>query len=129
MRKVDSYSFISKTGEDSFKVVATADPIPSPEDLTLTEVYNYPNPANTATNIHFKLGAGANVTIKIYTISGELVKTLVENKPYSAGTYSEAWKLNNEQGEKVARGVYILLVKATNSAKTLTETNKIAVIK
>jgi len=129
MRKKDSYSFISKTGEDSFKIVATADPIPSPEDLTLTEVYNYPNPANTATNIHLKLGAGANLTIKIYTISGELVKTLVNSKSYSAGEYSKPWKLNNEQGEKVARGIYILLVKAINSAKSLTKTNKIAVIK
>ncbi|NQS88343.1 T9SS type A sorting domain-containing protein, partial [Patescibacteria group bacterium] len=130
MREKDTYSFTTSTGKDTFKIVATTKELSlSPEDLTLTEVYNYPNPANDTTNIHFKLGAEASVTIRMYTISGELVKTLVGNEAYAVGTYSEPWQLNNNEGEKVARGIYILLVKATNPAKTLIKTNKIAVIK
>jgi len=81
------------------------------------------------TNIHFSLGKDANVTIRIYTISGELVKTLVENKSYPAGSYTEVWQLNNEKGERIARGVYILLIKATGSSKALIKTAKVAVIK
>jgi len=129
MREKNNYSFTSSTGKTLFKVIATTKSLSSPKDLTLTEVYSYPNPANNTTNIHFKLGADANVTIRIYTISGELVKTLAENKSYPAGSYTESWKLDNNEGERIARGIYILLIKAVNSAKTLIKTNKIAVIK
>jgi len=129
MREKNNYSFTTSTEKTLFKVIATTKSLSSPKDLTLTKVYSYPNPANNTTNIHFKLGADANVTIRIYTISGELVKTLVENKFYSAGTNTELWQLNNNRGEKVARGIYILLVKATNSSKTLMKIDKIAVIK
>ncbi len=136
MRKKNTYFFGTLTGKENFKVIATAKELSSlTKDLTLTEVYNYPNPANDTTNIHFKLGADANVTIRIYTISGELVTTLVENKTYVFGVHdgqSESelqWNTTNDIGCSVASGVYILLVEAKNSAKRLIKTNKIAVIK
>ncbi|RLE15192.1 hypothetical protein DRI96_00280, partial [Candidatus Aerophobetes bacterium] len=130
MRKVNTYSFVTSTGKDNFRIVATTEKLsPLSKDLTLTEVYTYPNPANNVANIHFSLGKDANVTIRIYTISGELVKTFVENKSYPAGSYTEVWQLDNEKGERIARGVYILLIKATGSSKTLIKTAKVAVIK
>ncbi len=129
MREKNAYSFTSSTGKDNFKVIATTKELSSlPEDLTLTEVYNYPNPADDTTNIHFKLGAEANVTIRIYTISGELV--WMKGQSYDTqGVYEILWNLKNDQGQKVASGVYILYVKASNSAKTVTKTNKIAIIR
>ncbi len=131
MRKKSNYSYGTLDGEDTFKIFASLEPLSSsPEDLTLTEVYNHPNPCDSSiTNLHFRLGAGASVTIKIYTVAGELVKTVVENKTYSAGTHEEVWQLDNKTGDKVASGVYILVVKASNSAKNLMKSNKIAIIK
>ena len=124
-----SYFFTTSTGKDDFKVIATIKELsPSPEDLTLTEVYNYPNPANNTTTIHFYLGAEALVTIRIYTISGELVWKK-EQSYDTQGVQEVPWNLTNTQGEKLASGVYILYLKAANSAKTVIKTNKIAVIR
>jgi flagellar hook assembly protein FlgD len=128
MREVLSYSFTS-SGEENFKIVATQEAYLS-EEFTLSEVGNYPNPVHSEfTTIRFQLGKQAQVTIKIYTISGELVRTLVQEKTYSKGLNEEVWDLKNDAGEKIARGVYILLVKASASEKILLKTGKIALIK
>ncbi len=129
MKEQDSYSFITSNGKDNFKVIARIKEMSnSPEDLTLSQVYNYPNPTDDATTIHLKLGAKANVTVRIYTISGELIWS--EQQNYDAqGTYEIPWDLTNNQGQKLASGIYVLWVKASNSAKTLTKTNKIALIR
>jgi len=95
MRKVLSYSFTSLTGEENFRIIATKE-AHSFEEFTLTEVGNYPNPVHSEfTNIRFHLGKEAKVTIKIYTISGELVRTLVQEKTYSQGLNEEPWDLKN----------------------------------
>ncbi|MCD6574379.1 T9SS type A sorting domain-containing protein, partial [Candidatus Aerophobetes bacterium] len=135
MREKNNYSFTTSTERTLFKVIATTKSLSSPKNLTLTEVYSYPNPANNTANIRFKLGKEANITIKIYTISGELVKTLVENKFYSSGTFDGennpelSWDLTNGKGSPVAKGIYIFLVEAKNSAKGLVKIFKTAVIK
>ena len=57
-------------------------------DEILTGYYlaqNYPNPFNPTTWIEFNLPKDEFVTLKIYTIDGRLVKTLVENTHFVAG--------------------------------------------
>ena len=63
-----------------------------------------------------------------YTISGELIWSEQQNYD-TQGTYEIPWDLTNNQGQKLASGIYVLWVKASNSAKTLTKTNKIALIR
>lgn len=90
----------------------------------VTRLYqNYPNPFNPsvdgATKIDFDLNAKAHVTAEIYTILGELVTTLVQNKYYEVpdqyyytnyGTLPQTimWDGTNDYGKKVASGLYIL---------------------
>lgn len=50
-------------------------------------------------------------TIKIYTVAGELVKTLYVE---SDGLCQKIWHVDNNAGEKVASGIYIYII--TNSA-------------
>ncbi|HDN85378.1 MAG TPA: T9SS type A sorting domain-containing protein, partial [Candidatus Aerophobetes bacterium] len=129
--QIDTNDYVTESDEDN-NIYGPYDQevtLPPSQNLTLTEVYIYPNPTDDIANIHFKLGKDADVTIRIYTISGELVKTLVDNKSYPAGSCTEVWQLNNSKGERVARGVYILLIRATSSSKTLIKTAKIAVIR
>jgi len=129
MRKVSFYSYTSLTEEEKFKIVATKENL-LPEKLTLQDVGNYPNPVHSEfTTIRFKLGKEAKVTIKIYTISGELVRTLFQDRIFSSGLNDVVWDLKNDAGEKVARGIYILLVKARASKEILVKTGKIALIK
>ncbi|MBM3238485.1 T9SS type A sorting domain-containing protein [Candidatus Poribacteria bacterium] len=71
---------------------------------------NYPNPFNPETWIPYNLAPSAVVTIKIYDVTGQLVKTLHLGQK-EAGVYQEKssaayWNGTNDAGEKVASGVY-----------------------
>ena len=90
---------------------------------------NYPNPFNPETWIPYQLAETADVTIRIYATSGELVRTLMlGNRP--AGTYqsrSQAayWDGKNELGELVASGIYFY----TLSAGKFTATRRMVIRK
>ena len=66
---------------------------------------NYPNPFNPSTTIPFDLEKESHVSLKIYNIKGEAVRTLLE-KDLSKGRYQITWKGENQSGMKVASGVY-----------------------
>jgi hypothetical protein len=46
---------------------------------------NYPNPFNPTTDVHFMLKADGKTDLKIYSVSGRLVKTVFEGKSMNAG--------------------------------------------
>ncbi|MCK4359616.1 MAG: VCBS repeat-containing protein [Candidatus Cloacimonetes bacterium] len=79
-----------------------------PDEYVLSQ--NIPNPFSTSggnftTKIQYSLPHSSNVSLKIYNIKGELVKTLVsENK--SAGSYNVIWDGKNEYGNDVVSGIY-----------------------
>ena len=129
MREKCFYRFTSTSSLESFKIIATSEALPLPEDLDLNKVYSYPNPAyGKGIRFHFHLVSSAKVTIKIYSISGELVKTLINEKACVAGAYEEFWKEHNDRGEKLARGVYIYIIQAGNSAKVVSKSGKIGLL-
>jgi flagellar hook assembly protein FlgD len=72
---------------------------------------NYPNPFNPSTTIKYALPMEALVTVRIYNMLGQEIKTLVNNnKP--AGSYSVMWNGDDNFGNKVSSGAYIYTVKA-----------------
>ena len=91
----------------------------APERFELLQ--NYPNPFNPTTTIHFKVAPTinntANVSLKIYDLSGREVKTLV-NEPMQPGEYAVEWDGTNNSGEAVAGGVYIYRMVAGKFAAT-----------
>jgi len=75
---------------------------------------NYPNPFNPSTIISFTVPeamANQNVSLKIYNITGELVKTFFE-KELPAGNYLTRWDGKNEFGISLPSGVYLYKVSA-----------------
>ncbi|KAA3611158.1 MAG: T9SS C-terminal target domain-containing protein [Calditrichaeota bacterium] len=62
---------------------------------------NYPNPFNPSTTINYSLAKDENVKLEVYSISGQLVKTLVKENQ-SAGNYNVVFEANN-----LASGIYI----------------------
>jgi flagellar hook assembly protein FlgD len=67
---------------------------------------NVPNPFNPTTTIAYDVPAnGTNVTIRVYDVSGRLVRTLVDGQR-AAGTHAATWDGRNEAGETVSSGVY-----------------------
>ncbi len=78
---------------------------------------NYPNPFNPSTIIKYALPKESFVSIKIYNILGQEVKTLV-NEDKTAGTYNVQWNGENNFGESVSSGAYIYRVVAGEKVET-----------
>lgn len=85
-----------------------------PREFSLRQ--NYPNPFNPETTIEFETPRRENVSLVIYNIIGQRVKTLA-NEVYQPGSYRLKWDGRNEQGERVASGIYILHLKAGSFVK------------
>lgn len=66
---------------------------------------NYPNPFNPSTEIRFTVRERKHVTLRIYDVSGRLVRTLVD-RVKDTGIHSVNWNGRNELGAAVASGVY-----------------------
>ena len=74
---------------------------------------NYPNPFNPSTIIQYALPKSSHVTLKIYNMLGQEVKTLL-NVNQNAGAKQVQWNGDNNYGSKVASGIYIYMIKADN---------------
>jgi hypothetical protein len=72
---------------------------------------NYPNPFNPETWISFDLPKGVDVSITIYNTLGQKVRTLV-SEAAPAGSYKVLWDGSNQNGVRVASGIYIYTIKA-----------------
>jgi hypothetical protein len=82
-----------------------------PEKYTLS--HNYPNPFNPVSKIEYTIPGPSRVTLIIYNILGNKVRTLVDGeKP--AGRYDVIWDGRNSHGQLSASGTYILKMIATS---------------
>ncbi|MBE0433655.1 choice-of-anchor D domain-containing protein [candidate division WOR-3 bacterium] len=72
---------------------------------------NYPNPFKTETGIRYQLPQPGVVTIAIYNVSGQRIKTLVEEKR-DAGHYAVHWDGRSQDGKSVSNGVYFCRLEA-----------------
>jgi len=73
---------------------------------------NYPNPFNPETTIQFDLSEGAAVSLTIYDVTGQAVRTLIGGEFVSAGSYSLLWDGRSSYGVQVASGVYFYELRA-----------------
>ncbi|MCX5752902.1 MAG: C25 family cysteine peptidase [Candidatus Krumholzibacteria bacterium] len=65
----------------------------------------YPNPFNPRAIIPFELAARGEVEMKIFDVSGRLVRTLVE-RVYERGRHAAIWDGKDNRGAAVASGIY-----------------------
>lgn len=68
---------------------------------------NYPNPFNPTTSLRFDIPKSSNVSIKVYNITGQIIRTLA-NRPYAAGQHEISWDGKNAAGQAVSSGTYII---------------------
>ena len=73
---------------------------------------NVPNPFNPRTTINFAVPADQVVSLRVYDMSGRLVRTLVSNRMYRAGDHQVDWDGRDEVGNAVASGVYFSRLEA-----------------
>ena len=70
---------------------------------------NYPNPFNPSTVIRFSIAKRGNVTLKIYNILGQIVRTLINNQILESGTHEVVFS-----GSELASGIYIESLESAN---------------
>jgi hypothetical protein len=72
---------------------------------------NYPNPFNPATTIRYNLPKTSHVTLKIYDLLGQEIRTLINSKQLS-GEHSVTWNGVDNLGREVSSGIYIHQIQA-----------------
>ena len=78
--------------------------------LTTSLLGNYPNPFNPETTISYNLKDAGQVTLDIYNLKGQKVKTLVnENK--AAGSHNVVWNGTDTNNKSVSSGVYFYKIR------------------
>ncbi len=112
--KLTAFDNLNNPAEDDtyFKVIRSDD------QLVLEEVVNYPNPFPASTTFTFQTNReGADVAIKIYTISGRLIQELHGN---TVKGYNDqiTWDGLDRDGDEPANGVYLykIVLKDGNSS-------------
>jgi hypothetical protein len=72
---------------------------------------NAPNPFRRSTRIAYDVPREAQVSIRVYDVSGRLVRTLVDGV-VDPGCQVTAWDARNDGGEPVSSGVYFCTMHA-----------------
>jgi hypothetical protein len=79
------------------------------EDLPVVKKFrllqNYPNPFNPATTIEFELTRPETISLTVYSLSGQKIRTLISGN-YLPGMHRVQWNGGDERGSPVASGVY-----------------------
>ena len=85
---------------------------------------NYPNPFNPRTTIAYYVADAGNVSLVIYNLLGEQVRTLIDESQ-DVGEYSIEWDGRDDSGRAVSSGVYFYRL----SAGDFNETKKMMLMK
>jgi len=90
---------------------------------------NFPNPFNPETKISYELPEESHVQLTVFDIRGRKVAELLSERK-AAGNYTAIWNGRNQQGRKVASGIYLYRVRATfGNGKVVEQTRKMTLLK
>ena len=78
---------------------------------------NYPNPFNPNTTIRFDLPSEADVSILVFNVLGQKIKT-IEKSQMNPGYHSIIWNATNAQGSQVSAGMYFYQLRTNDFVKT-----------
>jgi len=91
------------------------EPTALPNEYALSQ--NYPNPFNPETNIEFQIPHSSYVSIEIFNLLGQNVRTLISEQK-QAGFYTARWNGRNDGGQIVPSGIYFYRIAADGFSKT-----------
>jgi hypothetical protein len=116
------YKMVPRTNAD-FGTIIAVEPISEvPSQFWIRQ--NYPNPFNPITNIVYNIPVEAEVTLRIYNLLGQEVKTLV-NGIQNRGKYEVKLDASN-----LASGMYVYVIEAnTYTGNNFREVKKMVLVK
>jgi hypothetical protein len=91
----------------------------SPRETVTRLLRNYPNPFNPSTHVEFTLGRDAAATLRVYDVTGRLVRTLLDSY-VAAGRHTVSWDGRDDRGITAASGVYFMRLQAAGQYLTRT---------
>jgi len=78
----------------------------------------FPNPFNPVTRVSFSLKQKEHISMRVYDVSGRLVRVLVD-EVREAGSYEVVWDGANDRGRATASGIYFCRMEADEYQKTV----------
>jgi len=104
------------TGLDTLGIVEQQKDLQKPSGFGFAP--NMPNPAKGYVPITYTTTVSGKVTLKVFDISGRLIKTLVNRVLEPKGTKTVFWTLKDDAQRSVANGVYFLRLEAESQIAT-----------
>jgi|GEM_PF-980535 len=116
-RTLDWLSTAATSLREEMTARSTSPDVPTPDELTLWQ--NFPNPFNPVTRIQIGIPAGFTgpVSIRIYDVRGQLVKTIFEGTK-EPGIHTFVWSGANDRGRTVSSGIYFYALTAGRTTMT-----------
>ncbi len=94
---------------------------------------NYPNPfiaSREQTRITFFMPSDGRVALKVYTVTGRLVRTLIESEHRHEGLHQDVtWDGRNGRGNPVLNGVYLLVIETSIGGRQDVMKRKVSVLR
>ena len=79
---------------------------------------NYPNPFNPTTTIEYQLPVETHISLTVYNLRGQKIRTLVDEK-MNPGKHSLIWDAQNDNGQVMGSGVYMVRLQTENFTKNI----------
>jgi fibronectin type 3 domain-containing protein len=100
-----------------------------PDRYSLSQ--NYPNPFNPQTSILITLAEAAYVDLVVFNLLGQEIYRLADHEYRPAGYHNFIWKGKNQNGQRVASGVYFYIARITgpDGKVILNRTRKMVLVK
>jgi hypothetical protein len=110
--------------------------VASSEELTVRNVFNFPNPMNNATRFSFEHnqpGTPLDVSVRIYTLSGKPVQHIEQSLITTSSYASISWDGRDRDYDRLGNGTYIYVLRVTaNTPKgrqTAEQVEKLVIIR
>ncbi|MBL7993886.1 immunoglobulin domain-containing protein [bacterium] len=129
--------YLKRSGTIRYKILvgtagylnqATASFNELPTNFSLSQ--NYPNPFNPATKISYALAKRSRVTMSIYNILGQKVRTVLDRRDQEVGVHTLEWNGTDNIGRGVSSGIYLYRIQAESiNGDIYTQTKKMLFVK
>jgi hypothetical protein len=119
----DEFELNPRTPDDMIAEVSSPNNIVSNQ----SQFYGcYPNPFNPETTAYLYLAEETELTLSVYNIKGEKVRTILQDK-LGAGEHHITWNGKDDNGRAVTSGVYLFFSESNNG--DFTSVKKIILLK
>ena len=116
--EVDEQTGLNPQVEIEMSRVVSIDESDQTTLIRTTRLYNaYPNPFNPSTTIRVDMARSQRASLVIYNVLGQKVKVLFDGV-MKKGSYKFIWNATDEQGNRVASGLYFYQLKTANGIQT-----------